>query len=128
MSQPWQERLLKADINISAAGDNVIITPGSGEMPAAWENGAQFIAVDSINLMAAGGATTIQLKSGKSAEGSTNYGGQYSFATGQALVLENTAQNELGIITCGPNKSFVINLGSAVQVSGFIRYRLMASN
>lgn len=123
----WQERLLKADINISAAGDNTVITIGVGEMPAAWENGAVFVAIDHVNLLA-NGATTLQFKSGTVAEGQTSYGGQYTLAAGQAITLENAIQNELGIITLGANRSFVINLGSAVQVSGFIRFRLMASN
>ena len=129
MSQIWEERLLEADINISAGGDNVIITPGAGQMPAAWDNKATYIAIDHINLVP-NSAVTVQFKSGKSSgEGAqTNYGGPYSLAQQQGFVLENAMQNTDGVITLAPNQSFVINLGSGVQVSGFVRYRIMSSN
>ena len=125
----YEERLLKQDISISNSGDNVVITPGSGEMPAAWENPAQYIVIDHINLVPAAGVT-VQLKSGKSSgEGTpSNYGGLYTLTTSQGFVLENAMKNEHGVITLAPNQSFVISLGSGVQVSGFIRYRLLASN
>ena len=122
MSNDWQERLLKADINISSGGDNTIIAPGSGDMPAAWENGAQFIAIDQINLVPSG-AVTVQFK-----DGSTAYGGAYALSQNQGFVLENSMRHQDGVITLSPNKNFVINLGSGVQVSGFVRYRIRSSN
>lgn len=118
----YQERLLKADININTAGDNTIIVPGAGEMPATWENGAVYIVIDHINLVPAA-AVTVQLKNG-----TTNYGGAYPLTSNQGFVLENAIHSEVGIITLGPNKNFVINLSAGVQVSGFIRYRLLMTN
>lgn len=129
MAQIWEEQLLEDDINISASGDNIVITPGSGNMPATWENKAVYIAIDHINLVPSAGVT-MQLKSGKSSgEGvQKNYGGPYPLAQNQGFVLENAMQNTDGVITLGPNQSLIINLGSGVQVSGFVRYRLMVSN
>ncbi len=118
----FQERELKADINISAAGDNIIIAPGLGQMPAAWENSAQFIAIDFIVLFPSS-AVTVQLK-----DGATNYGGAFPIATQQPFVFDNAAHLQNGVITLSPNQNFVINLSAPVQVSGFIRYRLMQSN
>lgn len=125
----YQERLLKQDLNIDTSGDNTVITVGSGEMPAGWDNPATCILIDHINLIATG-STTLQFKSGTSSEsGHAVYGGVYTLAAGQGMVLENAMQNpDDGVMRLGPNKSFVINLGSSVQVSGFIRYRLKNSN
>lgn len=133
MAHIYEERLLKADININTAGDNIVITPGAGEMPATWENSAVYIAIDSINLIPSS-AVTVQFKDGASTDANvgtfpqTNYGGAYSFAQNQGFVLENAMENEHGVITLKPNHSLVINLGGAVQVSGFIRYRLLSTN
>lgn len=133
MSHLWEEGLLKQDINISTAGDNVVITPGQGEMPAGWDNSGTYIAIDSINLIPAA-AVTVQLKNGATTDANqgsvpqANYGGPYPFAQNQGFVLENAMENEHGVITLAPNKSFVINLSGGVQVSGFIRFRLLASN
>lgn len=118
----FQERELKADISISTAGDNTIIAPGSGQMPAAWENGAEYLAIDFIVLFPAS-AVTIQLK-----DGATPYGGAYGLAAQQPFVFDNSAHLDGGIITGSPNQNFVINLSAPVQVSGFIRYRRKMSN
>ena len=123
----FYETLRKQDINIAAAGDNTVITIGQGEMPAGWDNAGTYIVIDHINLIP-NGAVTIQFKQGTAAEGQTNYGGAYSLNQYQGFVLENAIRNEHGIITLAPNKSFVINLSGAVQVSGFIRYRLVDTN
>jgi len=109
-------------VSISTAGDNTVITTGSGEMPAAWDNGSTYIAIDSLTLVAAN-TVTVQLKSG-----STNYGGAMTLIAGVPLVIINSPRNEHGIITLAPNQNFVINLGGAVQVSGFVRYRVVATN
>lgn len=125
----YQETFRKQDISISSSGDNIVITPGSGEMPAGWDNSSTYIAIDHINFLV-NGNTTVQFKSGKSSGEGTqkNYGGAYTFTTGGGTVIENTPHNEHGIITLNPNQSFIINLGSGVQVSGFIRYRLVGTN
>ena len=133
MTHEWQERLLKADINISNSGDNVVITPGSGEMPAAWDNPGTYIAIDQINLIP-NAAVTMTFKNGATTDANNgtvpqaSYGGPYSLAQNQGFVIDNPMQHQDGIVTLKPNKSFVINLGSGVQVSGFVRYRLMQAN
>jgi hypothetical protein len=105
-----QQNRRKADISISSSGDSTTIpAPGDGK----------YLAIDHINFVTAG-AVTVQFKTG-----STNYGGAYPLTTNQAVTLENAYQGEDGIITCGNNEAFVINLGGAVQVSGFVRYRVV---
>jgi urease alpha subunit len=105
----YENDLLKADINISTSGDNTIIAaPTYG-----------YIAIDHINFVPTS-AVTVQLKSG-----TTNYGGAYPLDTKQAFTIENATHNPKGVITCGSAEAFKINLGSAVQVSGFVRYRIV---
>lgn len=103
------ETLEKADISISTSGDNTLISaPGDGK----------YIMIDHINMVPNSGVT-VQLK-----DGSTAYGGAYSLTSSQGFVLENAMMNEHGVITLSNNSAFVINLSGAVQVSGFIRYRI----
>lgn len=125
----YTERLRYEPINIASSGDNTIITINSGEMSATWDNLGTYIVIDQINLVPAA-AVTVQLKDGLSSEtGHRNYGGLYSLAQNQGFVLENAMQNEDdGVIRLGPNRSFIITLGGSVQVSGFVRYRLMHTN
>ena len=104
----YPERLNKADISIASSGDNTII--------AAPTDGA-YIVIDHLNLVPTS-AVTVQFK-----DGSTAYGGAYPLDTKQGFVLENAIHNDDGVITLRPNQAFVINLGGAVQVSGFVRYR-----
>jgi len=103
------ENLRKADISISTSGDNTIITAPS--------TSGNYLAIDFISLIPTT-AVSVQLKTG-----STNYGGAFPLDAKQALTFENAIQNVGGIIRCAPNEEFVINLGSAVQVGGLIRYR-----
>ena len=105
------EKLYKADISTASAGNNTIIA-------APTDDGA-YLAIDHINLVASGGVT-VQLKTG-----STSYGGAYALATSTPLVLDNAISNQDGVITCGVKEAFVINLSGAVQVSGFVRYRIV---
>lgn len=104
------ENLQSAKIDISSSGDNTIID--------AQGTGTQ-IAIDHINFIVsvAVGATF--------KTGSTSISGVYPFDTKQALALDNTMQSEKGVITCGSNEAFVINLDGSVQVSGFVRYRIL---
>ena len=124
------ESLRKQDINISTTGDNIVITLSQGEMPTTWDAPGAFIAIDHINLIP-NGSVTMQLKDGATTDANngtvpqTNYGGAYSLSQYQGFVLENVVEYEKGIITLKPNHSFVINLSAPVQVSGFIRYRIV---
>lgn len=109
MAQIYWENLKKADVNISSSGDNTIISaPSTG-----------YIAIDHINLFPTS-AVTIQLK-----DGATNYGGSYPLDAKQPATIDNVMGSEKGVITLTPATSFVINLSGAVQVSGFIRYRIV---
>lgn len=104
------EKSYKADISFSTSGDQTIISaPGDGK----------YLAIDQINFVVAG-ATNIQFK-----DGSTNYGGAYPLTTNQAVVLENSYMHDHGVITGSNNSAFKINSSAAVQVSGFVRYRLV---
>lgn len=126
MTSP-QERLYTVPITFSASGDNTVIGLSKGDLPAAWDNGATYIAIDHINLIP-NNAVTLTLYNGTTVEGQSAISGAYSLTANQGFVLENAIRNEHGIITLGPNKSLVINLNSNVQVSGFARVRLLASN
>ncbi len=126
MTSP-QERLYHIPITFSGAGDNTVIGLSSGDLPAAWDNGATYIVVDHLNLIP-NGAVTMTLNNGTVAEGQTALSGAYSLVANQGFVIENAIRNEHGILTLGPNRSLVINLSSGVQVSGFARVRLLASN
>lgn len=111
MSQIYSGNLRNAVLSIATSGDNeVIAAPTDG-----------YIVIDHINLVPAG-AVDVRLKSG-----STNLSGLYSLTTSQGFVLENSMHNEQGVITCARNEAFNINLSGAVQVSGFVRYRVIGS-
>ncbi len=103
------ENLRKADISISTAGDNILI--------AAPTTSGNYLAIDFISFFPTS-AVTVQLKSG-----STNYGGPLPLDAKQTITWENAMKNEHGVITCAPNEAFVMNLDSAIQVGGIIRYR-----
>ncbi len=105
------ENLLKADISISTLGNNTIIAAPSGT--------SEYLVIDHINMVPSS-AVTIQLR-----DGTVNYGGAYSLTPNQGWVLENSIQNESGIITLSRNSAFVISLSAGVQVSGFVRYRII---
>ena len=105
----FPEKSRKADISISASGDNTVISaPTSG-----------YIAIDHINILPTTGVT-VQMK-----DGSTDYGGPYPLDAKQAYVLENATRDPDGLITCTTGSAFKINLGSAVQVGGFVKYRVV---
>lgn len=105
----YENNLLKADISIATSGDNTIIAaPTYG-----------YIAIDHINFVPTS-SVNVQLKSG-----STNYGGAYPLDSKQAFTIENAIQNPKGVITLGSGEAFVMNLSDAVQVSGFVRYRIV---
>ena len=106
------EYTLKADINISSSGTNVILSS-----PIPTDNNLYY-AIDHINLVP-DAAVTLQIVCG-----STNYGGAYSLTANQGFILENVSGDENGIITCGADEAFLLELSDAVQVSGFIKYRI----
>ena len=115
MANAFFEEQLKADINYATSGDQTIITIPS--LPASCH-----LAIDFIMFVVAG-ATNIQFK-----DGTTSYGGLLYLAQNQAIVLENTYAGTQGVITLTKGGNFVINSSASVQVSGFVRYRLLDLN
>jgi hypothetical protein len=106
------ENLRNAIINVSASGDTILVAaPTEG-----------YIAVDHINFLPTA-AVSVKFKSG-----STDITGTYPLDTKQAYTIENAMQNEHGVMTCKPQEAFVINLGGAVQVGGFLRYRVVGNS
>lgn len=104
------ETFEKADIVLSAAGDTEVIpAPGYGE----------YIAIDFIQYMART-AVDVQHKAG-----ATNYGGLYPLDAKQGVTIENSMQNEHGVLTMPDNTAFVMNLSTTASVYGIIRYRII---
>lgn len=111
MTQIYNERLRNAVINTATSGNNTLIAaPTDG-----------YIAIDHINILPTT-AVSVIFKSG-----STAITGPYPLDTKQPITLENVLHNTDGIMTCNRNEAFVMNLGSAVQVGGFIRYRIVGN-
>ena len=107
----FSDKVYKANIDFAGSGDNTVIAaPTAGR-----------IAVDFITVFPEG-ATTIQLK-----DGTTDYGGQFALDAKQPFLIENSAKFYDGIITLTKETAFVINSSAAVQVSGFVRYRVLDS-
>lgn len=100
-----------ANIDISSSGDNTIIAAPTGT--------SEYLVIDHINLVP-NSAVSLILKSG-----STSLSGTYSLTSNQGFVLENSYQDEDGLIHCASGEAFVINLSGAVQVSGFVKYRII---
>ena len=105
------EKRINASIDISTSGDNTIIAAPAGT--------SEYLAIDHINFVP-NSAITIILKSG-----STSLSGAYSITANQGFVLENSYSDPDGLITCAKGEAFIINLSGAVQVSGFIKYRII---
>jgi len=107
------ERQYTAAIDISSSGDNIIITaPTSTAGPSAY------VAIDHINLIPTT-AVSLIFKSG-----TNELSGTYPLDAKQTIVLDNSTASQYGVIKCNPNENFIINLGGAVQVSGFVNYRI----
>lgn len=110
--QLYAEDLRTAVLSISSSGDNTVIAaPSDG-----------FIAIDHINLVPTS-AVGVTFKSG-----STALSGVYPLEQKQPITLENAMHNSKGVITVATNTAFVINLDTAVQVSGFVRYRVVGNS
>ncbi|MES2216682.1 MAG: hypothetical protein V4481_05315 [Patescibacteria group bacterium] len=117
-STNWQEDLKTAVINISGAGDNVLV-----EAP----NTGSYLAIDFVQLIPTN-AVTVTFYSGTVVEGQTAITGPYPLSQQQVVTDENVFQHQKGVMTCADARSFVINLGGAVQCGGFIRYRIVGNN
>lgn len=109
MNDTIDENLLKVDINIATSGNNTLI---------AAQGVGTYIAIDFISFFPTT-AVTVQFKSG-----STNYGGPLPMDAKQTITWENSSRHQKGVITCGDNEAFVMNLGGAIQCGGLVRYRI----
>lgn len=105
------EDVKHAVISISSSGDNTIVAAPSGT--------SEFLAIDHINLVP-NSAVTMTLYSG-----GTALSGTYSLTANQGFTIENNGQFPNGILKLGANEALIINLGSAVQCSGFVKYRII---
>lgn len=107
----YAEDLRTAIISASTSGDNTIIAaPVDG-----------YIAIDHINFVP---TTAVAVKF---ISGSTDKSGTYPLDAKQPITLENAMQSIKGVITCGKNEAFIINLGGAIAINGFIRYRVVGA-
>lgn len=116
-SSNWQETLHTAIINNATAGDNVLITA---------PNASSYLAIDFIQVIPTT-AVTVTFYSNPSS-GGTALTGPYPLSQQQVVTDENVFQNQHGIMECKVGQSFVMNLGSAVQCGGFIRYRIVGGD
>lgn len=108
----YNEQLLSLPISFAASGDNIVIpAPTDGRR----------IAVDFISFFPTT-AVTLTMKAGAVA-----LSGAMPLDQKQTITWENAMNNQEGVISCPLNTGFIINLGSAVQVSGLIRYRLIGN-
>jgi hypothetical protein len=105
----FSDKQYQVAISCASAGDNTLIAaPSKGR-----------ITIDHIHAIPEG-STTITVK-----HGSTAFTGVENYDPQQAFTLENADGSYEGIFTCGFQEALVLNLGSAVQVSGYIKYRIL---
>lgn len=103
------EKQNHANISIASSGDNTIIAaPSQG-----------YLAIDNVNFVPAGAVNM------KLIAGTTDKSGVYPLTANQGFTQENASQHQDGVITCLPGEAFIVNLGSAVQCSGFCKYRII---
>lgn len=108
----FSDKQYQVAISCASAGDNQLISaPSKGR-----------VTIDHIHAIPEA-ATTITMK-----HGSTAFTGVENYDPQQAFTLENTDGSYEGIYTGGFGEAIIMNLGSAVQVSGYIKYRILDSN
>lgn len=104
-----------AEINTSTSGDNTIIAaPTVGH-----------IEIDHLEVLPSGGANTVIFKiagASSAANQDPAQRWQYSFDDNQAYVFDRTTENTM---TLTEATAFIINLGSATAVTGFVLYRVV---
>ena len=106
---PFSDKQYSAVISCASIGANTLI-----EAPSAGR-----IVIDHIHAIPEA-ATTMTLTSGSTAlTGVENYDPQ------QAFTFENPDEWRDGVFTCGFKEALVLTLGSAVQVSGYVKYRIL---
>ena len=94
-------------------------TSGVNELIAAPTDG--YIVIDHINILPTS-AVTVQFRSG-----STDIAGPYPLDAKQPITLENACHKNEGIMRCARNEAFNMNLSGAVQVGGYVDFRVVGS-
>ncbi len=103
------EKRIQLSVDTSTVGDNTLIAaPGSGK----------YLAIDYVVLIVSGGAQEINLLSG-----STNLL-PADLDDNQTLLIDNTIHDPEGVFKCADNEAFILNLGAATRVTGYIKYRV----
>lgn len=103
------DRRVFAEINTSSAGDNAIIAaPSSGH-----------IEIDQIMLLPSGGANLITFDLGADQF-------EFAFDDNQAFTYDNITN--INPLTVDDKTAFILNLGSASKVTGFILARIVGEN
>lgn len=103
------EKRIQLGVNTSTTGDNALI-PAQGE--------GTNIYIDFILLHPSGGGQTLILKS------ASDEIFRMVLDDNQPFTVENTIHDPEGIIMCGDNEAFNLNLSAATQVTGYIKYRI----
>ena len=111
MSTIFFDRQKNETIDDATSGDNTIISAPTS--PA-------YLVIDHVNVLPTS-AVTLKFKSGAS----TELTGPYPLDAKQALTLENPSDWQNGLMQMAAGEAFVINLSSAVQVGGYVRYRIV---
>lgn len=93
-------------INISTAGDNVII---AGDP-------SQAIYIRQILLTTPGGAQVVELKDGATVLSN------FEVNANDGIILEQTLQDYPFFLDCKPGDDFIINLSNATSVIGHVSY------
>ena len=111
------EDLKTVVINTAASGDiTLIAAPAQGS----------YLAIDFVQVIPTL-AATIQFFSGPSSS-NVPLTGPYPLSQQQVVTDENVFQHQKGIMTCGNAAAFVLNNATAVQLGGFVRYRIVGNN
>lgn len=110
MSTIFFDKQKNEAIDISSSGDNTIISAPTA--PA-------YLAIDHVNILPTS-AVTVKFQSA-----TTELTGPYPLDAKQALTLENPSDWQNGLMQMAPGEAFVINLSGAVQVGGYVRYRII---
>ena len=104
------EKRYSIAINTSTDGNNELITaPGAGK----------FLAIDFLAVHPNGGSQTLIAKSGSTEKF------RLILDDNQPYTFENAIHDPEGIITCADNEAFNLNLLSATQVTGYLKYRIV---
>jgi len=109
MATIFGEKQKNVAVSFSSSGNNTLISaPSQG-----------YLAIDNLNFVP-DSAVSVKL-----VRGSTDLTGVYSLTANQGFTQENTSGHQDGVFTCNPGEAFIANITSAVQCSGFCKYRII---